>query len=696
MIVAASSWHRANADFRTKMCTAKLRRPVLFALAYAICSVALLAAKWNDLKPQELAAAKPANALSEDAEVLFSNVDISFDGSTTTKHCYRRLKVYSIRGVELVQKFGIENSARSSIDRLAARLTKPAGRSTEFAKGDFHVTDLVKLGGEKWTTRRLLLSTLAPGDIVEFQWEESWDGWAWFQFVFCQESLPVREFLLTVDVEYIMVNLAWYNTPPAKVKKTDASLVSLTIKNIPAYESEPDAPPELETRGYVLIAYGEVQNDQSMGWLMKAAWLMDYAKKHASPNGKIKALAESLCLPSDNNEEKHRKFYAYCQDKITNIDYDESPQSLKERVKRKDPRTAAEVLKDKRGDSIEINFLFAALAASVGTDARIVCLCPKDLLLNAKITNGWYFIAPLLVACREEGEWVFRNPGNPAQAFGELRWQEEGVTAILSDTEKLLEIAVPSTPARKNLTRRTAALQLSADGTLEGQATLNYAGQAGLQWRILHRKIDQTALEKELRDEIVARIPGAEVGQIHFENQQAPGKSLIIQYHLKIPNYSTGAGTRLFVVPNVFEVGAGPRYSTETRHQPFFYPYAYQIEDEVRIAIPTGLVPNVAKPPMTLSSDHPSFCQHISWQFECATNILLYKREFTFGTSGSELSHPQYVVRETGGQVDKKKPRLVLLYYLDENFRSRNSEAIELEPAETADVASVQPDKASP
>ncbi len=674
-----------------------MNRTILCALIFVLPTVSLRAVKWNALKPEDIATTKSSSGLSADAEVLSSNVNISFDGSATTKQCYRRLKVYSARGVEMAQKLGIDNSKASSIGKLAARLTRPNGQSTEFSKADFHETALVKLGGEKWTTRRLLLSTLAPGDIVEFQWEESWDGWAWFQLVFCQETLPVREFVLTMQIDHIMVNFGWYNTPTAKLKKKNDSEATLTINNLLAYVPESDMPPELETRGHILIAYGEVPNDQSMGWLLKAAWLMGYAKKQASPDPKIKALAESLCTSSDNNEDKHRKFYAYCQEKIINIDYDESPQSLKERIKRKDPQTAAEVLKKGRGDSTEINFLFAALAAAVSTDARIVCVCPKDFRLTEDITNGWYFIAPTLVACRQSGEWAFFNPGNPAQAFGELRWQEEGVTALLSgELVNFKEVTVPSTPARKNLTRRTASLQLASDGTLEGNATMNYSGQAALQWRILHRKTPRAALDKELRDEITARIPGADIQQIEYENHQMPGKSLIVRYHLKIPNYSTEAGVRRFVVPNIFEVGTVPRYDKEERRLPFFYPYAYQVEDEIQLVIPAGLVASVTDQPKAVTNDYLPLRQHIYWLFEAETNTLTYKREFKFGTSGSVYSKPIYIVPAADKAADAKKSHQVLHYYLDDRLRSRNNQAVALEPAEATPAVLVPPREEQP
>jgi hypothetical protein len=674
-----------------------MNRAILCALVFVLAAVSARAVRWTALKPEDLAVTQSAAGISQDAEVLSSSVELSFDGRTTTKQCYRRLKVYSARGVELVQKFGIDSAKTTSVGRLAARLTKPNGTGTEYSKADFYETALVKLGGEKWTTRRLLLSTLAPGDVVEFQWEEEWDGWAWFQLVYCQESLPVREFVLTMEVEYIAANFAWYNTPPARLKKPDASHAVLTINNLPAYEPEPDMPPELETRGHILIAYGEVQNNQAVGWLFKAYWLKAYAEKQAGTTDKIKALAESLCAVSDFNEVKLRKFYAYCREKIINIDYDDSPQSLKERVKRKDPQTAAQVLKQGRGNATEINFLFTALAASVGTDARIVCICPKDFRLTSDIDNGWYFSAPTLVACRQSGEWAFFNPGNPTQAFGELRWQEEGTTALMSgELEKLTDVTVPSTPARKNLTRRTATLQLAADGTLEGKATLNYTGQAALQWRIQHRKTPQAALEKELRDEITARIPGADIDQIAFENNQTPGQPLIVGYHLKIPNYATEAGARRFVVPNIFEVGTVARYTSEERHLPFFYPYAYQVEDEIQLVVPAGLVANDTEQPKTVSNDYLPLRQHISWQFDAGTNTLSYKREFRFGTLGSVSSKVMYVASAADVTVEAKKRRQVLHYYLDERLRSRNSQAIALEPAEPAPAPSVPPHEGAP
>ena len=658
----------------------------LILFVFALWFVALNAATWSPIQSEDRAATVSPKGKDVDAEVLFSQTDLTFENNTTTKKCYRRVKVYSARGVEAVQKFGIENTSFQKVEKVFARLTKPNGVSVEFTKADFHETALVKMGGTKWTSRRLLLATLAPGDIVEFKWVEWWEGWALFQLVYCQENLPVRDFQLNIDIDGIMVNYAWYHMPTAKLQKIDEARSILTASNLPAFETEPDMPPELETRGYILIAYGEVEHVQQLGWRKKAGWLSQFAKEQATPDAKIRTLAESLCGKSDSNEEKHRRFYAYCQEKIVNVDFDESPQSIKERNKSKESKTAALVLKSCRGNSMEVNFLFAALATAVGTDARVACLCPKDFLLNTDISNGWYFLAPTLVAAKEGGDWVFFNPGSPAQACGELRWQEEGTSALLSDPLVSVFVPVPTTPARKNVTVRQANLALTADGTLEGQVTITHTGQAALQWRILHRSNLRASIEKELRDEVTTRIPGAEVEQIEWENLQKPGLPLLIRYHLRVPNYATLAGSRLFLSPNVFEVGAPPRYPAEARHQPFFYPYAYQVDDDIHLVIPRGLVANTLEQPKPVNNDTLPLHQNISWQFDSDTNTLAYKRDFKFGTSGSEYSPILYIVPGKDASDSEKAKSVTLHSFLTERLRARNSQTIALEPSSVSAV----------
>ena len=145
------------------MLTSQSFRPVFWLLLSLPCTVVLSAAKWDALKAEELAATQAGGDHAVDAEVLFSNVDISFSDNTTTKKCYRRLKVYSARGVELVQKFGIDYTNYSSISRLAARLTKPGGASTEFSKKDFLETGATKTDTEGFVDYTLRLENSMLG-----------------------------------------------------------------------------------------------------------------------------------------------------------------------------------------------------------------------------------------------------------------------------------------------------------------------------------------------------------------------------------------------------------------------------------------------------------------------------------------------------------------------------------------------------
>lgn len=638
----------------------------------------LSAAKWTPVNAQELAATESSLDKSADAEVLESRVEVTFEDFTTTKSYYRRIKAYTARGVELVQKFAIENDSDTSIDRLVARQTKQGGGIVEYGRKDFHETTLLKIGGHKWISRRLIVATLAPGDIIEFKWEESWEGWAWFQFVYCQEELPVREFRFRLEVNDIKANLSWYNTPEAKAVK-DGGAFTLSISNLPAYANEPDMLPELDTRGFILIAYGDYYGDKLEGWQRYAGWLSEYAKEKTKPDGKIQTLSRSLASPELSNEEKYRRYYEYCQARIVNIDYDDSPQSVKERTRQKEEKTAAQVLKSGRGTSLEINFLFIALAKAGGSDARIACVCSKDFLCNNDIVNGWYFTPPLMATARLNGDWAHFNPGNPLLAFGELRWQEENSWAVISDSENMIKLLTPGSAARDNVTTREADLVMDADGSLNGTVNIRLQGQPAVRWRLENRKELQADIEKSIRSEFVDRVPAAELESLAIENQRKPGQPLVISYKLKIPQFATSAGDRQFLVPNVFEAGAKPRYASEHRTQPYFYPYSHQIHDVIRITLPEGLVPNLAEPPAGVDFPFIPGRQNVRYSYDEASRVLTYKREFSLGRSGSVLYDFSKVV---GNQrklrtmaVEKLSPHL-----LEEKVRTACNVSIPLEP----------------
>jgi len=630
------------------------------------------APKWEPVPAAELIQKGSDWSPEAAAEVMSSKVTIHFNGTTTTKRFYRRVKVYGARGVETVQKFGIDHPGEVSIDDLQARVTKPDGRSSLYSASDFKELMLAKVGDAKWKTHRLLLSTLEPGDVVEFRWEESWRGWLLFQSVYCQESLPVRELDFRISIVNMEVTVAWFNVRDVKMTRPRSSEMRLEMKQLPPFVAEPDMPPEFEARGFILVSYGETPKNQDYGWSMRAGWLDSFAKEHVEPNGKIRALAEELCRGAVGDEEKLRRLYEHCQGKLVNLDYHPDEKLKRKRSNYWDVLSAADVLKLGGGHSMEINFLFIALAKAAGYDARLACANDRGIVRDStQWANGWQFMPPGLAAVKLGSGWSFYSAGNPALACGELRWQDSGVQAMLTDEEMFMWETTPEPVAASNRILRRASLSLASDGTLEGEASLEISGQGAIEWRIQHRMETVLQVEKELLSSFTSRIPEAEISNFQVEGNQSPGKPVLMRFHLRLPSYAPQATGRRLLVPSIFEAGRPPRYPSAKRTLPLVYPYSYVVRDEVEVLLPPDLEADLSEVPKRIMAPDLSLNQAIVWNFDPTGHKLEFTRDFSFGIKGSLQILTYAYTRQ-----------------IDEELRARNDMAVVLHSSETGgDVA---------
>jgi len=649
------------------------RRPALASLllrVFLLCLVPLLAeaaVKWAPVPKADLEAKASSWALGVDAEILRSEHAFDFSGGETTRTCKRRIKVYTERGVDLVRNVGIDYKKGVSLKRLAGRLVRPDGSMTEFGAADFRDGVLAKIGDSSWRTRRLSLSTLQPGDVVEFTWDEVYDGWLLAQVIYVQETLPVREFEFSYEISDLAINYAWRNIEMTSSKPSDAKGV-LRAHHVRPWVEEPEMPPEFERRGYILLCYGPHFDEQVIGWAMKAIWTEKLEKDQLVVNGKIRERAKSVTAGIEGSVDQLKALYTWCQANIINLDVDTSEQAAKQRRKQGEMRDSAAVLKGGAGTGMEINFLFAALVRAAGYEAHITNTCGRDLLRTPSVAlNGWYYMAPNYVAVAKGAGWFFLNPGNPVLAFDELRWQEQGAEMLLCGSAGLEWSRIPMSTADDNVRTRSAKLTLDAEGTLEGEVEQLLTGLEALNFRIAYWNAAPADIEKAVITEFTARLPAAELSGVKVEGVAERGKAIRIRHHVRLPLHAAKAEGKVFLVPNLFEEGGKPRYDAPRRANPIMYTHAYTMKDEITVVLPEGLAPERVSQPRAVVDSNTSLRMEVTNSFDATTRTLTQVRDFVRGLGDLPESVPHAQLRSVEGRMISSTTTPFILQSAQEN-----------------------------
>ena len=632
-----------------------MRIPLVFSLTLLIALTLLtpvsIRANYDDWKPidtGELALKTPAVDKDADAEALFWEVKIDDDpeGDLIFNH-YIRIKVFTDRGKESQSKIDIpfgNFGGEIKIRDIAARTIKGDGSIVELKKEDVFERTIVRTSGLRVKAKSFAMPSVEPGCIIEYRWREvrvkrSANNIR-LQF---QRDIPVKR------VDYLVKPLALESASfasitlhgrPSPFVKDKGGFYRTTMTDMPAVVDEARMPPEDQIKTWMLVFYSEgTKLDGKKFWLEYGKTFYDATKSLIKPNDEVKQMAASLTADAKSADEKLQKLFEFCRSKITNTSNDASGLTADDRKKLKDNKTPGDTLKRGTGTGGDIDFLFAALASSIGFDTRIALGSDRgDIFFDEEIQQipNDYFLRPTNIAVNVEGTWRFFNPGYNYVPFGMLRWQEEATQALITDPKQPVWITTPLADESKSVIKRRAKLKLSEDGALEGEVTIEYTGHSAVERKEDIDDESETEREQALKDELKLQMSAAEITDIKIENVTDHVKPLVYSFKVKFPGYAQRTGKRLFLQPAFFQYGIGPLFASTNRRYPVYFHYPWSEDDVVEINLPEGFALDNADAPDSFSAGKISMYAPTLGVTADKRN-LVYKRSFYFGGGGNIL-----------------------------------------------------------
>jgi hypothetical protein len=107
-----------------------------------------------------------------------------------------------------------------------------------------------------------------------------------------------------------------------------------------------------------------------------------------------------------------------------------------------------------------------------------------------------------------------------------LRWQEEGVDALLAD-DLPSWVRTPMSPPEKSRETRVATLRLDENGTIEGNISIEYSGHLAVEKKAQNDDDSANQREENLKEAMKNRLSTAELTNIVIENATDPAKPFI-------------------------------------------------------------------------------------------------------------------------------------------------------------------------
>ena len=582
---------------------------------------------------------QPMGDSSADVEALFRDVRVLNDTVSFTPRSitteYVRMKIFTDRGKKKYAEVEVPFWGKSRIFDVEGRTIHPDGSVIDMKKDAIFEKVLAKRRhGEPVKVISFALPSVEPGSIIEYKWKkDAGESIGRYIPLEVQSEFPVDEVtfhikpLTSAYVHVPELRVFPFRCVTGKIEKETNGFSYFTLRNVPAFDREPDMPPELSVKQWILVFYEENGNiGKDKFWTSLAREHYKGYEDKIKVNGDAKEIAAQIVAGAGSDDDKIARIFDYCHKTLKDVRGSEI--TTEERERAKENGTTADTLKRKSGTPEDIRLAFVALVSAAGYKARIAELANRSTFLFDQSFQSAYFLDTELVAVNLNGAWRFYDVNTDALAAGQLRWQHQGVSALIDDSKEPEFVKTPILSAKQTQVQKLATLTLSEDGTLEGDVREILTGNKAMAWREEWAHANEAEREDALHEQMKQRFAQFELTNVKYTSLPDANKPVGWSYHIVVPGYAQRTGKRIFITPNFFSAGLAARFPSTERHQPIYFEYPWSESVMITLNLPAGF-----------ELDHPDFPG--GYNFPPMGSYILhitggkqqisYNRLFTFG-----------------------------------------------------------------
>jgi len=317
-----------------------------------------------------------------------------------------------------------------------------------------------------------------------------------------------------------------------------------------------------------------------------------WAKEAASftnPGSEIKKAVAEMVAPTDTEEQKARKIYDAVM-KLDNTAFSRKKSEAERKAEHiKAIKNAEDVWKQRSGSDDDIALLYVALARAAGLKAYPMQVVDRNRAFFDSSFMSAGQLDDYIAIVEIGGQDVFLDPGQKMCPFGLLHWKHTLAAGFrLSDKGADLANTLPIT-YKQAVTKRTANLEIGADGSVKGTVTIVMAGPEALRWRQLAVQNDPEEVKKQFNESLREEVPdGVQAELDHFLGLETPATNLLAMVTVS-GSLGTATGKRYFLPGQFFQSHAAhPFVAQAKRLTPVDVHYGRTQQDDVTYHLPAG------------------------------------------------------------------------------------------------------------
>lgn len=364
-------------------------------------------------------------------------------------------------------------------------------------------------------------------------------------------------------------------------------------------------------------------------WSQIGSWYYRLAAPESESGADIAAQARSVAGDGDFMS-KLQNIAAFMQQQIRYVGIEAGIGGWR-------PHTAEEVLRSRYGDCKDKATLMVAMLDAVGiradwvslddrrgvTDPTMPTLFGDHMIVAVEIPAGYQDSRLQAVVTTGSGRrYLIFDPTNQWVPIGQIPDYEQGSYAVLAAGSDSQLIHLPVLNPALESSDRTANFQLSANGTLTGEVSVQRTGALAGDLRYAlsmdSEKDQRQSVEKSLQQDLSAFTLGAE----ETSNVGALEKPLTMQYQVTAPLYARSAGGYLLVRPRV--IGSdGWNLLDKPRKYPISFDGVETLRDSFNVKIPPGYAVDDVPDPVNVDVGFAAYRSQVTAEGD----VLHYQRE---------------------------------------------------------------------
>ena len=476
----------------------------------------------------------------------------------------------------------------------------------------------------------------------------------YFTTVYFNEIYSTENKTVTFTIpRWMKVEIKEYNLDGYDIKKstsyntkTDADIITYTVKNLPALRDEPAAPGASFIYPHLLVMCKEAEiNGSKLVFFNTVAdqykWYRQLVRDIGDDKTALEQKAKELTTGISNDKEKIKTVFNWVQHNIRYIAFEDGIAGFK-------PAKASSVLSKKYGDCKGMANLTRSLLQALGYDARL-CWIGTNHIAYDYSTPSMAVDNHMICALLFQGKKYFLDATETNIGFDEYAERIQGRQVLIENGDSYALDRVPLVTPEQNTQTEKAVLSFDGTTNLKGSVNISYKGESRSDLLSRIENIKKDNLQNALTDYLAESNSHYNISDLNTGKLLGTDSVLTINYHVIYKDAASSFGNEIYLEADFRKEMDGFFIDSVKRKFDLMLPFRMNLVTETSFTLPAGY--KVKQLPANKEWKHPNM--HVAITYNQKGNKIEYKKQILIPDvllKKKSFSDWNRMIRELGNQ----------------------------------------------